>query len=105
MRVVLITAPPDVANDLARRLVDEGRAACVNVVPGATSHYRWEGALHADAESLLIAKVAAERVGALIARAVELHPYDNPEAIALDVTDASPAYRDWVRSAGGPSAG
>ncbi len=100
MRVVLITTPPDVANDIARRLVDEGRAACVNVVPGATSHYRWEGTLHADAESLLIAKVAAARVDALIARAVEIHPYDNPEVVALDVVAASADYRDWVRSAG-----
>ena len=101
MNIVLITAPPDRADDLARTLVAEQCCACVNVVPGVTSHYLWEGKQERDTEALLIAKVAAERLAAFTARVKELHPYRVPEILVLAPTGGNPEYLDWVRRGGG----
>ena len=99
VRVVLITAPDAAAaENLARALVEERLAACVNVLPGVRSFYRWEGSVQDDAELLLVAKTRAERVGALAARVNELHPYDLPEILELPATGGSKAYLDWVRT-------
>jgi periplasmic divalent cation tolerance protein len=100
MRVVLTSAPVEVAERLARALVSERLAACVQVVPGVTSVYRWEGEVRAEPESVLWIKVAAERVDELAARIEELHPYELPEFVVLPVdpgmTDAR--YLGWVRA-------
>jgi len=97
VRVVLVTAPDAAAAEkLARALVDERLAACVNVVPGVRSFYRWEGRVQDDAEFLLVAKTREERVGALAARVDELHPYDLPEILELPASGGSEAYLDWV---------
>lgn len=99
VRVVLITAPDAAAAEkLARALVEERLAACVNVLPGVHSFYRWEGSVQDDAELLLVAKTRAERVGALAARVKELHPYDVPEVLELPATGGSQTYLDWVRT-------
>ena len=100
VQVVLVTAPdPEAAARLARRLVEEGLAACVNLIPGVRSIYRWQGVLREDAEILLIAKTRATLVDALVARVCALHPYELPEVIALAVAGGSAPYLDWVRSA------
>ena len=99
VRVVLITAPDAAAAEkLARALVEERLAACVNVLPGVHSFYRWEGSVQDAAELLLVAKTRAERVGALAARVKELHPYDVPEVLELPATGGSQTYLDWVRT-------
>ncbi len=99
VQVVLITAPDaDCADALARRLVEERLAACVNVVPKVRSIYRWEGAVQADEEHLLLAKTHAARTEALAARVKELHPYELPEVLALPAEGGSAAYLDWVRT-------
>ena len=100
VHVVLVTAPdPEAATQLARRLVEEGLAACVNLVPGVRSIYRWQGALQEDPEILLIAKTRAALVDALVARVCALHPYELPEVIAFAVAGGSVPYLDWVRGA------
>ncbi len=101
MRVVLCNCPPDGAADLARTLVEDGLAACVNVLPGVRSFYVWDGAVQDDAESTLLIKVAAEGVDALRAALIDRHPYDVPEVVVLAVdADASHGpYVDWVRAA------
>lgn len=98
LRVVLVTAPPRSARRLARALVDRRLAACVNLVPGVGSVYRWKGRVEEARETLLVIKTAAPRVGALLAAVRELHPHDCPEAIALPVTAGLEAYLDWVRA-------
>lgn len=96
--VVLMTAPSqEKAAQLARALVDEKLAACVNLVPQVRSIYRWEGAVHDEAEVLLIAKTTADRFAALKARVLALHPYQVPEVIRLEVADGHGPYLDWVR--------
>jgi len=98
LRVVLVTAPdPGVAEGLARALVEERLAACVNVVPGVRSVYRWEGRVEDAGELLLLVKTRADRTEALAARVRELHPYALPEVVELPVVGGSPAYLDWLR--------
>jgi len=100
---VLVTAPKgDVAASLARALVEERLAACVNVVPDVRSFYRWEGVVQDDAEVLLVVKTRADRTEALAARVQELHPYDLPEVLELAAAGGSAAYLDWVRTESTP---
>ena len=97
LRVVLVTAPdPECGERLARALVEERLAACVNLVPGIRSFYRWEGRVQDDPEVLLVVKTQAGRAEALAARVQELHPYELPEVLELPVVGGSAAYLDWV---------
>ena len=99
VQVVLMTAPDAAcAERLARALVEERLAACVNVVPGVRSFYRWQGAVEDAAELLLVAKTRADRAEALAARVKELHPYELPEVLTLPAAGGSAAYLDWVRT-------
>jgi len=98
MRIVLTNISAGEGDALATKLVSEGLAACVNIL-AVRSVYRWQGEICNDPEQTLLIKVRADGVDALRSRIVELHPYDLPEIIALDVDTASslPAYVDWVR--------
>jgi periplasmic divalent cation tolerance protein len=82
---------------LAEALVESKLAACVNLLPGVQSIYRWEGAMECAREVLMVIKSTAERFEGLRARISELHSYDTPEIIALPVTAASEKYLDWMR--------
>lgn len=94
---MLITAPRGrKADALARGLVAARVAACVNIVPGVVSHYRWEGRLRRDAESLLIVKTSAGKIPALRRFLAENHPYAVPEVLALKVDDGSKPYLAWL---------
>ncbi len=98
IRVVLVTAPARRARSLARALVGRRVAACVNLVPGVRSVYRWKGRVAEARETLLVAKTSADRVPALLAAVRELHPHEVPEAIALSVDAGLRGYLDWVRA-------
>jgi periplasmic divalent cation tolerance protein len=96
-RVVLITAPDRATGEkLARELVGRRLAACVNLLDGVTSIYRWEGAIEAASEVLLMAKTTAGRYAELERALAELHPYQVPECIALAPTSVAPRYRAWL---------
>jgi periplasmic divalent cation tolerance protein len=98
--VVLSTFPDaDKAAQVARVLVEERLAACVNLVASVRSIYRWQGAVQDDAESLAIIKTTRERYPALAARLAELHPYDVAEIIALPLADGHPPYLAWLGGA------
>ena len=94
--VVLCTAPQSSAAVLARSLVDERLCACVNVLPGVRSFFRWEGVVQEADEVLLVLKTKRAALAALENRLVALHPYDVPEFVALDVAAGLPAYLNWV---------
>jgi periplasmic divalent cation tolerance protein len=97
--IAFSTAPDaDSATAIARALVDEGLSACVQRVPGMASTYRWQGAVHEDAEVLLLIKTTRARLPAIEARLLELHPYELPELIAVEAAAGSNAYLDWVRA-------
>jgi len=103
VRVALITAPDlETATRVARALVEERLVACVNLVPGLRSIYRWEGAVEEDAEVLLVVKTRADRTADLVDRVVELHPYDLPEVVMLPAVGGNPGYLDWVREEAAP---
>ena len=96
--LLLSTCPSDrTAARIARALVQERLAACVNRVPGLASVYRWRGEIHEDAEVLLLIKTTRDRFAPLRARLVELHSDEVPELIALDIADGYPPYLDWLR--------
>ncbi|HEX5750224.1 MAG TPA: divalent-cation tolerance protein CutA [Archangium sp.] len=96
--LVMVTAPTaDKAAELARVLVEEGLAACGNVVPGLRSIYRWEGKVHDEPEALLLLKTRATHFEALRERVVQMHPYQCPEVLRLDVADGHAPYLQWIR--------
>ena len=97
VRIVFITAPTRVhALRIARTLVSQRLAACVNCVPGNRSIFRWRGRVDACAETLLIVKTTARRLPMLTAAVHRLHPYELPEVLALPAVGGSPAYLRWV---------
>ncbi len=87
------------AEAIARALVSERIAACVNVLPGVRSTYRWEGKVAVDSECLLLVKTVRGRFAALEARVKSLHTYELPEVIALDVAAGAKAYLEWLCAA------
>jgi periplasmic divalent cation tolerance protein len=95
--IVLTTLPADAdAAALARQLIDERLAACVNALPIMASIYRWEGAIQEDRERQLVIKTSAARLEALQTRLHELHPYQVPEFVVLQAAGASGRYAQWV---------
>jgi len=97
--VVLTTAgSEEQAEEIASALVSECLAACVNVVPGIRSVYKWKGKIEKDREVLVLVKTTAGRFEAVRRRIRELHSYELPEAIALPVVDADPDVLAWLLS-------
>lgn len=101
--VALLLTGPDAAGlaVLGRALVEEGLAACVNVLPGARSIFRWEHRVVEEDEAVAIVKSVAPLVPAIARRVREIHPYELPEVLALRTSGGSEAYADWVRDAVG----
>lgn len=93
-----------VAARIAEALVDERLAACVNVLPAVGSVYRWDGRVERAEEVLLVIKTVRARLEALTARVLELHPYELPEVIAVDIAGGLPAYLAWIADATRPGA-
>ena len=95
--VVLMTVgSQEEAERIARTLVAEMLVACVNVIPGVTSVYRWEGQVQSDQEWLLVAKSRRDVLDDLVRRVQTLHSYDVPEVIALPLVGGSDAYLRWI---------
>lgn len=86
----------DAAGAIARELVGRRLAACVNVVQGVRSVYRWQGAVHDDAETLLVIKTTTGRFEALRRAIREIHPYEIPEIVMIPVSDGDAAYLSWI---------
>jgi len=92
--VVLITVPTAAdARRIARTLVEERLAACVNVLPGCESVYRWEEKVVQEAEAMMVAKTSRELFSDLSKRVAEIHPYAVPEVIGLPLTEVAERYR------------
>jgi periplasmic divalent cation tolerance protein len=87
----------DSARRIARELVERRLAACVNMLPGVQSVYRWQGGIEEEGEITLLIKTTASRYAELEAAIRSLHPYQLPEVIALPIAAGLPAYLDWVR--------
>ena len=95
--LVLCTCPAgETAQSLAESLVGERLAACVNILPGLVSVFSWQGALESSQEALLLIKTERRAYAALEARLRELHPYELPEIIAVDIERGLPDYLNWI---------
>lgn len=96
-RLVLTTCPDaTLAQAIARTLVEERLAACVNVLPPVQSVYRWGGQIESASEHLLLAKIRGSDYPAVEERIRELHSYEVPEVIALSIVAGLPAYLAWL---------
>ncbi|MEM6413080.1 MAG: divalent-cation tolerance protein CutA [Pseudomonadota bacterium] len=98
--LLLYGIAPDLATakSLADDLVAEGCAACVNILPGMHSVYRWEGTIERAEEVVMIIKTTRKKSGAARRLFIERHPHDTPALVALtiDPSASSPAYLDWL---------
>ena len=96
-RIVLSTAgSTEEAQKIARYLVENQLAACVNIVPEIESIYRWRGKVESGSESLLLIKTTSGNVSAVEDAIRELHSYDLPECIAIVIDGGSSEYLDWI---------
>jgi len=84
------------ALSIGRALVEERLAACVNVIDGMISVYRWEGEINEDHEAILIAKTSSEKFNALTERVKQLHTYDCPCVISIPIINGNKEYLDWL---------
>lgn len=94
---VYVTAPSfDVAHKIGRALVEERLAACVNIIPGMHSIYRWQRKIETATEAVLIAKSRASLFEEIEKRIIELHPYDCPCIVAWPIAAGHQSYLDWL---------
>lgn len=96
--VVALTAAPDarIARRIAKKVVEERLAACVNIVGPVKSVFRWKGSVERVPEHLLIMKTTADCTPALGERIGELHPYETPEFVSLSVGGGLRSYLEWI---------
>jgi len=95
--IVLSTCPSrEEAKRIARGLLEERLAACVNIVDSVLSIYQWQGSLHESDEVMLIIKSRRDLVGSLQQRLANMHTYEVPESVVIPVVDGLPAYLEWL---------
>lgn len=100
--VYVTAADAEEARTIGRTLVREHLAACVNLLPGHTAIYRWDGSLHENEETALVAKTTSSRFEKLRARIRAMHSYDLPAIVALPAVDGDEEFLDWVRQQAAP---
>ncbi|MBK8016463.1 MAG: divalent-cation tolerance protein CutA [Betaproteobacteria bacterium] len=97
--LLVLTTTPDaeVADRIAKALVEHRLAACVNVMPECRSIYRWKGAVEESREHLLVIKSTRANFAGLCAAVRDIHPYEVPELLSFPAENGLPAYMDWIR--------
>ncbi len=97
--IMLCSCPSHaIARQLAEQMVAEGWSACVQIVPGITSIYQWQGKVCQESEVLLVIKTATDVITTLTQWLIEAHPYDVPEVITIPISGGSQMYLDWLLS-------
>jgi periplasmic divalent cation tolerance protein len=99
VQIILCTCPDrETAEKIAHLLVEKNLAACVNILPGLTSYYRWQGRIESAQELLLLIKSNSDRYPAVEKAILENHPYELPEIVAVPVEHGLPDYLHWIDS-------
>src|SRR5437867_3736965 len=101
--VLTTTDSAELAQKIASALVESGEAACVNIIPGIRSIYRWEGKICDEGELLLLIKSSAERFEAIRSRIRQIHTYQVPEIISFPIADGDVDYLRWLEEQVGSS--
>lgn len=96
MKVIFCTCPPNSAEDIAEAILKDRLAACVNIVQSVLSKYWWNNQINSDTESLLIMKTRDELLSELMDKIKEIHPYEVPEIVIIDVVDVNKEYLEWL---------
>lgn len=94
--VYITTADQDEARRIGRELVNARLAACANIVPAIESIYRWQGEIHDDSETLLVAKTTQAQMEKLIEKVKQLHSYEVPCITSWTIREANPEYLAWI---------
>lgn len=96
--MVVLIATSDEANAalIASMLIESRLAACVNIVSGVTSYYRWRGKLHSDREVLLVVKTQNSHFDQIKEEVLKLHSHELPEIIGFDIAKGLPGYLNWI---------
>ena len=95
--LVMATVPSsDVGRELAKALLNERLCACANLIPSIHSVYWWKGSIEETPETMLFMKTTRDKSSELCRRIVELHPYEVPEALVVEVSSGHPDYLQWV---------
>lgn len=94
--MVFVSCPPAKCEKLARSLIEDRLAACVNIIPAAKSVYRWKQKVRVDTESLLVIKTTSARFKALKTAVLKRHPYELPEVIAVKMARGHRPYLKWI---------
>ena len=95
--IVLVTAPTkEIATAMAKELVEKKLVACINIIPGVSSVYFWEGQIQEESEVLMFMKSTRERKAELQDAVKKLHPYQTPEFIVISPESIEPTYERWV---------
>jgi len=97
---IVINSCPDqhIAQQLAEQLIDQQLAACVSIIPGITSVYRWQGKLASSQEQLLLIKTRRDQFGSVQQLICRYHPYELPEIVAVPIDQGLPDYLAWINS-------
>ena len=98
LRLLICTAPADAAPTIARMLLEAKPIGCANLLPAVRSLYWWEGAIHDDAEVVMLMECTAEDVSWAVAELERLHPYEVPKVLVLVPESVNPPYLEWLRS-------
>ena len=96
MKLIVSTAPENEAGRIGEALLSERLVACVNFIKGVKSRYWWKGVVEEAAETVMLMKTTSDLAPAAVARLVELHSYDVPEAVVIDIEGGNAAYLEWI---------
>jgi periplasmic divalent cation tolerance protein len=95
--VFITTSSYEEARKIASALVDQRKAACVNIVPKVSSLFRWKGKIEDVEESLMVVKTRAELFPDIVSTVKSIHSYEVPEIIALPIVEGNPDYLSWLK--------
>lgn len=102
LRLIVCTAPAERAPELARALLEARLIGCANLIPAVRSLYWWEGAIHDEAEVVMLMETPAERVTQAVAALEHTHPYRVPKILVLEPDSVNSPYLDWLRASADP---